>query len=386
MLLAWAMCALSVLTKGVIGIALPVLALAVYVGVARDFGLLRKLHVVAGGVLFAVVVVPWFLLAEARNPGFADFFFIHEHIERYLRPEHRRPGPWYYFVPIAMVFLLPWFPAIVSAVDKPRTGGRVEPGFDARKFAWCSAAAIFVFFSLSSSKLPAYIMPAIGAVALAACVSLARRFDDTLRATAWTLAIAGVLAAALAYPGGAYIKVALVREQLAGGEPWVLAAAAAFVGGAVVAHFLRKRRRPLAALATLALASMLGCQLGSMLVTRADDYFSAKHLMERVVEREARRPLAAGVPFYSVDMFDHTVPYYLGRNVTLVHDESELAWGIAREPSNFVPTVQEFARRWREGGEAYAVMERHTYDKLAAEGLPMREVGTDGRRVVVARQ
>jgi hypothetical protein len=229
-------------------------------------------------------------------------------------------------------------------------------------------------------------MPAIGAVAIAAAVPLARRFDDTLRTTAWTIAIAGVLAAGLAYPAAVYIKVPLVRERLAGGEPWVFAAAFVLVAGALLARFLRARRRRFAALATLALASMLGCQLFAMLVTRADDYFSAKRLIEHVIAHEARRPLAPAVPFYSVDMFDQTVPFYLGRTVTMVHDQSELAWGIARDPSSFVPTVEEFARRWRDGGDAYAVMERDTYDKLAAEGLPMREVATDGRRFVVARR
>jgi 4-amino-4-deoxy-L-arabinose transferase-like glycosyltransferase len=49
--------------------------------------------------------------------------------------------------------------------DAP-TSAPSRRAFDAQRFAWCSAAAILVFFSLSSSKLPAYIMPAIGAVAL----------------------------------------------------------------------------------------------------------------------------------------------------------------------------------------------------------------------------
>src|SRR4029453_4238572 len=74
------------------------------------------------------------------------------------------------------------------------------PAFDAQRFAWCSAAAILVFFSLSSSKLPAYIMPAIGAVALGSAVPLARRFDATLRHAARTLVVAGFVIAAGGLP------------------------------------------------------------------------------------------------------------------------------------------------------------------------------------------
>src|SRR5678815_218304 len=61
MQLAWALCALSVLTKGVVGIALPLLALAAYVAIARDFALLRRLHVAAGLAVFLAIAAPWFV-------------------------------------------------------------------------------------------------------------------------------------------------------------------------------------------------------------------------------------------------------------------------------------------------------------------------------------
>jgi len=328
------------------------------------------------------------VLVEMRNPGFADFFFIQEHVMRYLRPEHRRPGPWFYFIPIALVFLMPWLPAMIAALvhrSKVPRLRRLE-GVDPRAFAWCSAAAIFVFFSLSSSKLPAYIMPAIGAVAIAIAAPLARRFDATVRTTAWTLGIAGIAGAALVIPATTFVKVPMVREELAGGIGWIFVGSLVFFGAAIVANSLRKRRRPLRALAVLAVASMIGCQMASMLASRVDGYFSAERLVERVLASEAQRPAAANVPFYSVDMFDHTVPFYLGRTVTMVRDQSELAWGIANAPANYLPTLDDFEREWRAGETAYAIMQRETYDKFAVDGLPMRLVDTDGRRVVVSRR
>src|SRR5262249_42724617 len=88
MVLAWAMCALGVLTKGIVGIALPVLSLALYVATTRDFAVLRRLHVVVGGLVFLAIAAPWFILVESRNPGFAEFFFIREHLMRYTQPVH----------------------------------------------------------------------------------------------------------------------------------------------------------------------------------------------------------------------------------------------------------------------------------------------------------
>ena len=80
---------------------------------------------------------PWFVLAELRNPGFADFFFVPRapaalHCSR----EHRRPGPWWYFIPIAIVFLMPWLPAIVVvavAQAAPSARRRPRAAFDVRK-------------------------------------------------------------------------------------------------------------------------------------------------------------------------------------------------------------------------------------------------------------
>ena len=388
MLAAWALCALAVLTKGVVGAVLPILAIGVYLAVSRDVSLLRRLHVRSGALLFALIVAPWFVMAELRNPGFADFFFIHEHVMRYLRPEHHRPGPWFYFIPIALVFLMPWLPAMIAALVHRARLPRLRPsvGVDPRVFAWCSAIAIFVFFSLSSSKLPAYIMPAIGAVAIAVAAPLARRFDATLRMTAWTLGIAGLVGSALAIPAMTFVKVPMVREALAGSIGWVFVGSFMFVVAALLANALRKRRQPLRALAILAVASMIGCQMACLLLSRVDAYFSAELLIERVLVSEARRPAVAEVPFYSVDMFDQTVPFYLGRTMTLVREQSELAWGIANAPANFLPTLDDFERKWRADDTAYAIMRRETYDKFATDGLPMRLVDTDGRRVVVSRR
>ncbi|MCC6192904.1 MAG: glycosyltransferase family 39 protein, partial [Burkholderiales bacterium] len=385
MLAAWGMCALAVLTKGAVGLALPALAIAAYVAVTRDLALLRRLHAVPGAALFAGIAVPWFVLVELRNPGFAQFFFVHEHLQRFTQPVHRRIGPWWYFVPIATAFLLPWLPAIVAALpgraSRPPAGG-----FDARKFAWSWAAAIFVFFSLSSSKLPAYILPAMGAVAVAACVPVARRFDATLRIVACTLVLGGIATVIAFAPATGLIRIAEVREEVRRGAVWIYAAALVLGVGGIVTLLLLRWRHRLRALAAVVLAGMLAAQVAAGLALDIDQYFSAEGMIERIGGGEVRRPFHPDVPFYSVDTFDHTVPFYLDRTVTLVRDQDELAWGLGANPSLFVPTIDEFEARWRAAGQAYAIMRHETHEELARAGLPMRVVDRDVRRVVVARR
>jgi hypothetical protein len=85
-------------------------------------------------------------------------------------------------------------------------------------------------------------------------------------------------------------------------------------------------------------------------------------------------------------MFDHTVPFYLGRSVTLVREQGELAWGIAHAPANYIATLEAFEQRWTADTDGYAIMTGTTYEELRAKALPMRLVDRDSRRVIVARR
>jgi len=157
------------------------------------------------------------------------------------------------------------------------------------------------------------------------------------------------------------------------------------VVGGLIAFRLQRRGFRLRALAAVALSSLLACQAANMLAAHVDEYFSAERLIERLAGAESRAPFRPAMPFYSVDMFDHTVPFYLGRTVTLVHEQGELAWGIANAPRNYVADMEEFERRWVGDAEAMAIMTEATYEALRVKDLPMRLLDRDGRRVIVAR-
>ena len=107
---------------------------------------------------------------------------------------------------------------------------------------------------------------------------------------------------------------------------------------------------------------------------------------ETISGGEGLRPFRADVPFYSGNMFDHTVPYYLGRSVILVKERGELAWGIERASEKFIPEIGMVLRRWNDEGDAYAIMPLPTFAELSVAGVPMREVARDGRRIVVTRR
>ena len=89
------------------------------------------------------------------------------------------------------------------------------------------------------------------------------------------------------------------------------------------------------------------------------------------------------VNFYSVRILDHTVPFYLGRTMTMVEFPDELEFGVKQEPQLWLPTLDAFIERWKEDQTAYALMVPEQYEELQKFNVPMQEVGRDSRRVIV---
>jgi aminoarabinose transferase-like protein len=115
-----------------------------------------------------------------------------------------------------------------------------------------------------------------------------------------------------------------------------------------------------------------------------DEVYSSERLIETVAGDGLQFPREP--PFYSVASFDQSVPFYLGRPVTLVGYKDELAPGIAAKPGKYVASVEEFLGRWEGHGEAFAIMTPHFYEKLKEQGLPGRVLARDARRIIVTRR
>jgi 4-amino-4-deoxy-L-arabinose transferase-like glycosyltransferase len=383
MILAWAAMACAVLSKGLIGIVLPGAALLVYVVIERDWALLRRLHWAPGLCVFSAIVLPWFVLVQQSNPEFFHFFFIQEHFERYLLPYHRRPGPWWYFAPVLLVALLPWTPSIPAALAR---GWRApaSSGFKLDRFLVIWTAVVVLFFSASQSKLPGYVLPALPAILLLFARHYPAVSDGVRRAPALACVASGAALTifALALPT---LSARLSWTEFdADYTIWLFAAALTLsAAGSAALGFLR-RTRDGASITVLGLGSLLAAQLALSGTHVLDENYSSKRLIETEAGRELR--FARDAPFYSVENFDQSVPFYLGRPVTLVGQKDELAPGIASEPGKYVGSVDEFVKRWQGHREAFAIMMLPLYEKLRARGLSGRVVVRDARRIILARR
>ena len=157
----------------------------------------------------------------------------------------------------------------------------------------------------------------------------------------------------------------------------------AFAGGAIGLFYLRSGKRT-AAILSVSLTALVA----AMLVLTGHDTLAEARSTAPIVSRivAANGPLRADVPFYTVRMYDQTLPYYLGRTVTQVEHYDELAMGIASEPDKAIATEAEWLRRWNAAEQAYAIMQRDEYKRLQDASVPMRELGRDARRVIVSRR
>lgn len=125
---------------------------------------------------FAIVAVPWYALCAMRNPDFLRTFLWLHNFERYVSPVFQHKQPFWFFGPIMLMALLPWTLLLwLVGADGIRLwrekSWQHSPGF----FIACWGIFPVAFFSLSQSKLPSYILPAIPAVCLCVAIALARR-------------------------------------------------------------------------------------------------------------------------------------------------------------------------------------------------------------------
>ena len=155
------------LSKGLVAIVLPGAILFLWCLATRRMRFLTSLLFGPALPVFLLAAAPWFVLAERRTPGFLQFFFIHEHFQRFSTSVAQRPGPIYYFVLIFLAGFLPVIPFFLSSLKKAWRRDEPEALFFLLWFT-----VVLVFFSLSRSKLPPYLMPAFPAAAALAARAL----------------------------------------------------------------------------------------------------------------------------------------------------------------------------------------------------------------------
>jgi 4-amino-4-deoxy-L-arabinose transferase-like glycosyltransferase len=186
-----AVCALNVLTKGLIGLVFPAGAIGIYLLVTGNLKHLLRLRLASSAVVFLVVAAPWHILAELENPaqgqvrGFLWFYFINEHILRFLNkrmPRDYDTVPLLLFWALLVLWLVPWSVFVPqSLLEVPRRWREFRSQMSRRQrayllfFLW--SLVIVGFFSFSTRQ-EYYTIPAIPGMALLVGGWLARERES----------------------------------------------------------------------------------------------------------------------------------------------------------------------------------------------------------------
>jgi 4-amino-4-deoxy-L-arabinose transferase-like glycosyltransferase len=372
---------LAVLSKGLIGILIPGAVTVLYVLWQRDWSLVWRAQpwwtVIALGLLGA----PWFLAVSARNPEFSHFFFIVQHFQRYLSRAgfDRYEPPWFY-IPVLALGLLPWTSMLPRALRQAWDAARGGERGTALLLLW--AAFVFVFFSLSQSKLIPYIVPMIPALAPLCARSLAGmsapRFERHLAALALIAALLGLLIlGAWPLPAAApWVAQASARSIVGFASAFLLLA----LGAAVAAQWARQGR-----VLAAAAAAALGCwMLAQCALLAAEQLPNMQRLI--ALEQSTTPWAASSTHIYCVNDYWQPLPFYWGRPCTLVGYRGELDFGLQQEPWRWIATLPQFASDWQQQSDALAILRPEDYRQLQALGLPMRVIYTAGSLVAVVRR
>ncbi|MFH0953106.1 MAG: glycosyltransferase family 39 protein [Verrucomicrobiota bacterium] len=323
LLLFYAAAGVSFLVKGPVGPLVVLLSILAF-RLTQPVGLLWRPFASLGGILLAALIaLPWFILACLQRPELWDFFVLRELLGRFATTVHGRvEAPWYYLV-IFPVAVLPWLPAALAGLLDARRHWRAAP---AVRLLVCWVIVPLVFFTLSRSKIPSYILPILPAVALIAGRQIPSLWSK--RVGAWIQA--GFTAACVA--GLVFGFRAFGRERewstfFAATDLWwlLLALAAAFF--VFRYHGWRK------AVACAALL-VVGFEFSFDLIRRHDHELGHYTAMRQVATaiREQIQPSDKVVSYHRTPM---GLGFYLQRPV--INDRSEFPLQVGIDSERIVP-------------------------------------------------
>jgi 4-amino-4-deoxy-L-arabinose transferase-like glycosyltransferase len=320
--------AAATLAKGPVA---PFLALAIillFVGLRREWSVLRRTIWLPGVLLYLLMVLPWYIAVQKRNPTFYRLFFLEHNLERFATNRYQHHQPFWYYLAVLLIALMPWTViSIRSLIDSievsiaewkirrnpARYLGHTRAGDAFPEFLVLWALFPILFFSFSGSKLPGYILPSIPPLTILTADYLNRiRREGLPKWLLWSHAAFCALLVFVLVLAPQHMKY----ETLVPSEQWLLIAGAAaiFFGGIV---FLIIRRWGISQACNATLIPILAI-LVFLLGFHGKDLdlnYSARPLAREIQQR------APGVPLVAVEAVKRDMDYGLAfyRNQPMIH-------------------------------------------------------------------
>jgi 4-amino-4-deoxy-L-arabinose transferase-like glycosyltransferase len=362
----------SLLAKGLVGVVIPALVVAGYFLLRRRWPPLLRLGLPWGVLLCLLVAALWYGPVTARHGwAFVDEFFVQHHFARYTSNKYHHPQPFYFYVPIVLLLALPWTFFLLSGLAGLREANAraEEAGVRARVLAAAWLLAPLLFFSLSGSKLPGYVLPALPGAALLAgerVLKYLRGGGEVL-----TMRLTGLLALALCAGGlvYAYQEFAIKADEVTRLAPFPVWGVVALVAPAGVSGALAlfAARRPTTCVVSLVAATLLTVALAAAVVP---DLELARHESAAQLLRRADAQGYGSLPVFQLHTMERSAEFYAA---------GRLRYDAEGQPVKFEGAWQAVEATRASGGRALVLVPVEYFDQLNAEATVEKQlVGENG--------
>ena len=357
----YALVALAVLTKGLLALVIVGLTATAFVLISGDWRRWREFRLGTGLLLLFAIAAPWHILAGIRNDRFFWFYFVNEHVLRFLGrryPKDYNKLPASLYWTLHLVWLFPWsayLPVAIRDARKKLFRPTLESRFASRTrlLCWIWAGTVLVFFSFSTNQeyytFPAYLPLLMLLADAISSEEFRKRASRWLTFSTAATAIAAMVAGSALFAGlwasrhipyvpdiGTVLNhdlsedtlsmshvLDLTGSSLAALRLPALLAAFAFLLGPMTSLWLRARKRHYAATWTMGLTMMVFLIAAHIAFARFQPYLSSRTLAQSI---EQKSQPGDRVMIYGDQAFGSSLLFYLKRPIDLVNGRTTSMW------------------------------------------------------------
>ena len=310
--------ALGMLAKGPVAPLLAAVVIVLYASAVREWRLVLASLWLPGIVLFCAIALPWYVAVQLRNPEFFREFIVQQNLGRFAENLYHHREPLWYYLPVTALAVAPWTVFVIAGLVRAvrlwraRLADCAEADIDNKfgVFACCWLIVPVVFFSISQSKLPGYILPAIPAGALLLASYLRQHLENSeAKPPSTGLVVVHALVAAAPIVPALLIAYLITQRRFPGGQPMLVALGVAFVLCAGIALTLVRKTglRMFRFVTVIPVLLVVGVVL-RLGAADLDQTYSARPLAREIARMEThplplavyhvRRELEYGLTFY----------------------------------------------------------------------------------------
>lgn len=356
---------LAVMTKGLVGIIFPGMIVLIWTIIFNTWHDLKTYRIISGTLIFLLIVLPWHILVQIKNPEFLHFYFIEQHFFRYLTDYANRSQQWWFLPVVFIGGLYPWLIFLPQTIihQVPRQFSKWQQ-CKATIFLLIWAASIYIFYTFSNSQLIPYILPAFPPIVVLIGNYLATYWKNKHHLPI-TIGFNALLFLNIFLGVCAVIAIFTLNfnEQILTKQNIYIVAVCVILG-AITSVICYRRRGLTFGFVVLALTTIALWLYISPIITVVNNQ-SIKPLALTL-----QRKLQPSDEVICYNAYYQDLPFYLQRRVAVADYKGELAFGMQhQDTSAWMIDSKEFWRRWHSDKKVYLITTVNKYHNLQSGAL-----------------